>query len=262
MQEMIDERRASDVKSDRCDLFRNLLDANSGEFDRSDSRLSDDELIGNIFIFLLAGHETSAHTLCFALALLALYPEEQKAVYQNIVSVLGERSMPTYEDMNSLDYVLAVFNETLRLFPPVGSITKKASEDTSLTTINTETKESINVPIPKDSIIIIYTNGIHYNPRYWDDPHEFKPKRFLQDWPRDAFVPFSTGARSCVGRCFSETESIAILAVILSRYKVEVKLESQFASETFEERKARVLSSKQGLTLTPTRVPLVFKRRK
>ncbi len=47
MQEMIDERRASDVKSDRCDLFRNLLDANSGEFDRSDSRLSDDELIGN-----------------------------------------------------------------------------------------------------------------------------------------------------------------------------------------------------------------------
>ncbi len=96
----------------------------------------------------------------------------------------------------------------------VGSITKKASEDTSLTTINTETKESINVPIPKDSIIIIYTNGIHYNrasyvtkcyirrkliyfrtvaARYWDDPHEFKPKRFLQDWPRDAFVPFSTG---------------------------------------------------------------------
>ncbi|KLO13107.1 cytochrome P450 [Schizopora paradoxa] len=261
MQEMIDERRTSDTKSDCDDLFRNLLDANSGELDRSESRLSDSELIGNIFVFLLAGHETSAHTLCFALGLLALYPEEQEAAYQNIQSVQGERSLPTYEDMNSLDYVLAVFYETLRLYPPVGSIVKKASEDSTLRTLNTETKEPITVPVPKDSIVVLYANGLHYNPRYWEDPHAFKPSRFLRDWPREAFVPFSTGPRSCVGRRFSETESIAILAVILSRYKVEVKQEPQFAGETFEERKARLLSSKQGLTLTPTRVPLVFKKR-
>ncbi|KLO08418.1 614/534 cytochrome P450 [Schizopora paradoxa] len=250
MQEMIDDRRTSGVKSDRCDLFRNLLDANSGEFERSDSRLSDNELIGNIFIFLLAGHETSAHSICFALALLALYPEEQDATYRNIVSVLDGKSLPAYEDMNSLNYVLAVFYETLRLFPPVGFVAKKAAEDTTLTTINTETNDVVNVPIPKNSMITIYTNGLHYNPRYWEDPNEFKPKRFLKDWPRDAFVPFSIGQRSCVGRRFSETESIAILAVILSRYRIEVKAEPQFASETFEERKARVLSSKQGLTLT------------
>lgn len=105
--------------------------------------------------------------------------------------------------------------------------------------------------------------------RHWEDPYGFKPARFLGDWPRDAFLPFSAGARSCLGRKyvnsfttrytlhadlviiirFSETQAVAILSVLISRYKVSVKEEPQFAAETFEQRKARLLKAKGIISL-------------
>ncbi|KAI5122235.1 hypothetical protein M0805_007102 [Coniferiporia weirii] len=259
MQEMIDERRNAENKPDRYDLFSSLLDANQ-EAEDVKTRLSDTELIGNIFIFLLAGHETTAHTLCFTLGLLALYPAQQEILYQNIMSVLPDGRAPAYEDMDSLSYVTAVFLETLRLFPPVARIPKKSSEDTILSTFNAK-GERVDVPVPKGSIITMHTVGLHYNPRYWKDPYEFRPQRFCEDWPRDAFLPFGRGARSCIGRRFSETQATAILAVLVTRYRIEVQNEPQFVAETFEQRRERVLLAKTDLTTTPVRVPLVFKRR-
>jgi cytochrome P450 len=98
--------------------------------------------------------------------------------------------------------------------------------------------------------------------RYWKDPEEFQPARFLDpDWPRDAFIPFSAGPRACIGRKFSETEGVAVLTMLVQKYIIEVKEEPQFAAETFAERRTRVLAPKLGLTLTPEHVPLVFKRR-
>ncbi|KAI5119153.1 hypothetical protein M0805_005232 [Coniferiporia weirii] len=259
MQEMIDERRNAEKKPERHDLFSSLLDANQ-EAEDVETRLSDTELIGNIFIFLLAGHETTAHTLCFTLGLLALYPDQQEILYQSIMSVIPDGRLPTYDDMNSLTYVTGVFFETLRLFPPVTIIPKKSSEDTTLFTLNTK-GEKIAVPVPKGSTITLHTPGLHYNPRYWKDPYEFRPQRFREDWPRDAFLPFSGGARSCIGRRFAETEATAILTVLIAHYRVEVMNEPQFTAETFEQRRERVLSAKAGITTTPVRVPLVFKKR-
>jgi hypothetical protein len=124
--------------------------------------------------------------------------------------------------------------------------------------------------------------------RYWDDPYTFKPSRFLGDWPRDAFLPFSAGEnlfpilirevmvltlfqglehasaeswsfniyvihmwridmRTFIR--FAETEAVAVLTTLLLHYQVEVKEEPQFAMETFEERKARVLMSSVPLTV-------------
>ena len=85
--------------------------------------------------------------------------------------------------------------------------------------------------------------------RYWEDPYAFKPSRFLGDWPRDAFLPFSGGPRSCLGRRFSETEGVAILTYIIKHYRVDVLEEPQYAGETFEERKARLLKCKSAITL-------------
>ncbi|KAI0705841.1 cytochrome P450 [Cytidiella melzeri] len=257
MTELIEGRKASDTKEERYDLFSSLLDANDED---ADITLTHRELMGNIFIFLLAGHETTAHTLCFTFAMLALYPDEQEKLYQHIKTVIPDGRAPAYEDMNSLTQSMAVFYETLRLFPPVTGIPKRAAEDTTLTAKN-NAGETVTVPVPAGTQITIATPCLHYNPRYWEDPHAFKPDRFLGDWPRDAFLPFSGGARSCLGRRFFETEGIAILTMLVSRYKIEVKEEPQFAGETFKQRKERILRAKPGLTLTPERVPLVFKRR-
>lgn len=108
--------------------------------------------------------------------------------------------------------------------------------------------------------------------RYWEDPHAFKPQRFLEDWPREAFLPFSAAARACLGRKwdrlrypehfqgaysriffiirFGETEGVALLTLFVSRYKITVKEEPQFAHETFKQRRDRILKSAQGITVT------------
>ncbi|KAF5350345.1 hypothetical protein D9758_012816 [Tetrapyrgos nigripes] len=204
--------------------------------------------------------KTTAHTLCYTFALLALYPEEQEKLYRQIKSIIPDGRVPTYEEMPLFTQSMAVFYETLRMFPPVTGIPKYSAEDTVFNTVN-HTGQPVSIPIPKDTKLIINTVGLHYNPRYWKDAEEFKPDRFLEDWPKDAFAPFSVGARACLGRRFFETEGIAILIMLVSKYKIEVKEERQFGRETFEERKSRLLQTKPGLTLTPVRMPLVFKRR-
>ncbi|KAH6912980.1 614/534 cytochrome P450 [Coprinopsis sp. MPI-PUGE-AT-0042] len=258
MNEMLQERISSQ-NPDASDLFSVLLASSMGE--AKDENLTGDEIIGNIFIFLVAGHETTAHTLCFTFALLALYEEEQEKLYQDITSVLPDKRLPVYEDMPSLTRSMAVFYETLRLLPPVPGIPKVAAEDTTLT-IGNQLGETTTVPVPKGTHIILNAAGLHHNPRYWADPDEFKPDRFMApDWPRDAFLPFGAGAHACLGRKFFETEGIAVLTMIISRYKVTVKNEPQFAGETFEQKRARITASKIGVTVTPLRVPLVFTRR-
>ncbi|KAJ7340865.1 cytochrome P450 [Mycena albidolilacea] len=261
MFDMIKARKESERKEERYDLFSQLLDASQDGTEDGGAQMSDRELIGNIFIFLLAGHETTAHTLCFTFAMLALYPEEQDRLYQEIKSLMPDRSrLPTYDEMNSFKYSMAVFYETLRMFPPVTNIPKMSAEDTSII-VGNSAGATTAIPCPTGTYITIHTPGLHYNPRYWSDPSSFKPERFLGDWPKEAFLPFSAGPRACLGRRFFETEGIAILTMLMSQYKVTVKEEPQFAGETFEERKTRVLNSKPGLTMTPIRVPLTFTRR-
>ncbi|THU83303.1 cytochrome P450 [Dendrothele bispora CBS 962.96] len=200
---------------------------------------------------------TTAHTLCYTFALLALYPDKQEKLYQQIKSLMKEDRLPTYEEMSLFTRSMGVFYETLRMFPPVNVIPKTSAEDTVFHTIN-HSGERVSVPIPKGTSIVINTPGLHNNPRYWKDPQDFRPERFLEEWPRDAFAPFSV---SCIGRKFFETEGIAILTMLVSKYKIEVKEEPQYANETFEERKARIFQTSPGLTLTPIWVPLVLKRR-
>lgn len=259
MLEMIEARKSAEVKESRSDLLTSLIEASDDGYNE-DIRLTIREVLGNIFIFLIAGHETTAHTLCFAMALLALYPAEQERAYEEIKQHFPDGSTPTIDDLPKLSFVESVINEALRMFPPVTIIPKMAADDTTLPT-TTSSGEKLTVAIPKGSPINIHTPGLHYNPRYWKDPEQFNPSRFLGDWPRDAFLPFSGGVRSCLGRQFAELESIIALTMILSKYKMSVKEEPQFAHETFEQKRDRVLFTKPGLTLTPVRVPLVFTKR-
>ncbi|KAH6912979.1 cytochrome P450 [Coprinopsis sp. MPI-PUGE-AT-0042] len=259
LKEMLNDRMSS-PNTERNDLFSILL-ASASSGDAKDENLTGDEVLGNIFIFLIAGHETSAHTLCFAFGLLALHQEEQEKLYQDITSALPDKRLPVYEDMPSLTRSAAVVYETLRLFPGVLLIPKFAAEDTMLTCGN-QSGETTTIPVPKGSRVNINTSALHHNPRYWSDPEEFQPDRFMKpDWPRDAFLPFSAGPRACLGRKFFETEAVAALTMIISRYKVTVKQEPQFAGETFEQTKARILAHKTGVSVNPIRVPLVFTRR-
>ncbi|KAH9003517.1 cytochrome P450 [Lactarius hatsudake] len=258
MIEMVDDRRSAETKEERYDLFSGLLDAAHDDPDGGVA-ITEQELIGNMFVFLLAGHETTAHTLCFTFALLALYPDEQERLYQQIKGIVADlNGIPTYEDMNRFTLSLAALYETLRMFPPVPGIPKYAAEDTSLTVDNADGGKT-TFPVPSGTDLQFHVFALHYNPRYWKDPHTFRPERFLGEWPRDAFLPFSAGTRGCLGRRFFETESIAtVITMMILKYRVEIKEESEFIGETFEQRFARVTASEQLLTNTYALSPLLF----
>ncbi|KAH9172788.1 cytochrome P450 [Lactarius sanguifluus] len=278
MVELVDARRSAETREERHDLFNGLLDAADDNPDGSVA-ITEQELVGNMFIFLLAGHETTAHTLCFTFALLALHPNEQERLYQQIKGILVDlNGMPTYEDMNRFTLSMAVLYETLRMFPPVSAIPKRAAEDTSLTVGNTDGGET-TFPIPSGTRVDFQVPGVHYNRMLGllpsqglifikvlqrdigRTPSQFRPERFLGEWPRNAFLPFSSGARGCLGRRFFETESVAAITMMILKYRVEVKEEPEFLGETFEQRYARITAFDQLLNTAPRRVPLVFKRR-
>ncbi|KAG8885179.1 NuA4 histone acetyltransferase subunit [Tulasnella sp. 331] len=197
--------------------------------------LKSDNLFGNLvsvldmFMFLLAGHETTAHALANAFTLLSLYEDEQQLLYDHIQKVLGQRES-AFEDVWKLTRVYAVLLETLRLYPSIPRVSKIAMEDAvfSVKAALSESEAAHHVSvdgsndvyrdifIPKGSKVFYDVSALHHNPRYWPDPYAFKPDRFLDpNWPRDAFLSFSAGSRSCMGRRFAEVEGITIMALII-----------------------------------------------
>jgi hypothetical protein len=122
---------ADDSSDGSFDLLSNLVRSALQSEKAGTSTLTEEEIVGNAYIYLLAGHETTAHSLAWTLALLAAYPEQQDKAYQEIVE--GDPSEETViRDYPKFRFLLACYYETLRLFPPVQQIPKIAAEDTQI----------------------------------------------------------------------------------------------------------------------------------
>lgn len=218
------------------------------------SKLSLQEVIADSYLFFFAGHETTAHTLAVALALLALHPEEQKKLQDEVEEVLGSEP-PTYADVPKLDCAKFVGLEALRMVPPVANIPKFTEEDTTITSpLAGETT------IPKDTFIGLNVYALHHNPNYWSEPQKFKPSRFDSRFTsppepkhRSAFLPFSLGQRSCIGKFFAELELTVALARMVQCYEFSVP-----AGTTQE----KLLAWKPILTATPLKdIELIVTKR-
>ncbi len=215
----------------------------------------------NIFIQFIncIGHETSSHALAFGLGLLALHPDVQAKMYQNVKDVLGDR-LPEYSDFAELHYIQAVFEEILRMYPPGYSIPKWVAEPTEIGGYN----------IGPQMAMYIDVRSLHMNPKHWDQPLEFRPERFVkgnrEKIHSHAFLPFSDGKiivnkwtyclgpRSCIGRRFAMVEAVCILTMIVQKYTI-VPAKPGITEE-------ELVEAKLALTLTPKNpVNLVFKKR-
>ncbi|KAG8995052.1 hypothetical protein FRB94_008787 [Tulasnella sp. JGI-2019a] len=277
MQEMLQEELATAPDGrERGTLFRDLVAALVTE--KQEIAVGKNDLFGNMFIFLAAGFETTAHALGYALALLALEEAEQQQLYNHINDVLQDRE-PVFEDLPKLNRVQALFQETLRLYPAISELTKFVEDDVKFsvqaalsdsdvadtTTLNEKDGLRTEVFIPRGSEVLLDVLAVHHNPRYWPDPYTFNPDRFMDPkWPRNAFLSFSTGARSCMGRRFSETEFTAIITLIIRRYTVSIDpiRFPDIIGESKLQRRERVLKSSMSLDIRPSgAVPLLFKRR-
>lgn len=173
-------------------------------------RFTTEEMVDQVAIFFLAGHETSASALAWSLYLLALYPEWQERVAVEAETV-GE---PTFSTISKLRVSRDVFRETLRLYPPVPMMVREA----------TYAEKFRNRMIPRKSQLVISPWHLHRHAQLWDNPDEFDPSRWNTDngkrCQRDAYVPFSAGPRVCPGAGFAMMEGPLILSMIIHQFRV------------------------------------------
>ncbi|GJJ06242.1 hypothetical protein Clacol_000433 [Clathrus columnatus] len=148
----------------------------------------------------------------------------------------------------------------MRLFPPISAVPKQAVEDAIIPKRGADGGVE-HIPVPKNSHLILDIIALHYNPKYWSDPEKFDPSRFLGEWNRDAYVPFSGGMRACIGRRFAEVEAVALLVVLLKHYKIELKDPEEYAGLDVLQKREKLLRSQTRITLTPIHEPLVFRKR-
>jgi len=169
------------------------------------------EMIDQVAIFFLAGHETSASALAWTLYLMALYPDWQNKVAAEAQAL----DDPTFATMSKLKISRDVFREALRLYPPVPMMVREAGC----------AEKFRNRDVPKGSQIVISPWHLHRQERLWDNPDGFDPSRWATEngktCQREAYIPFSTGPRVCTGAGFAMVEGPLILSMLLRHFKFE-----------------------------------------
>ncbi|KAL4971987.1 cytochrome P450 [Aspergillus desertorum] len=279
---------------DKHNLLGNLVAARSEEqgirSSGSGPGLSNAEILGNTYIFSLAGHETTATTMRFALSLLAIHQDVQDRLNSELEEALRDQSAdpagweyPTV--FPRLITPLCVMLETLRLYPPVVSIPKLTTDGAAIT------YKGARHCLPPNVRVNLNANALHYSEAYWGpDAGSFNPCRWdkrnadtflarngsasgvsgpgletpnIHKPVRGAFIPFSDGLRACMGRKFAQLEFIATLAVIFRQYRVTLV---RLRGETEEYARKRVEKALRGSSTSLTlalggAVPLAFAKR-
>jgi cytochrome P450 len=182
-----------------------------------------DMAIAQMKMFIFAGHDTTAAALCYTYHLLSSYPSTLAALRAEHDSVFGPDACEAAEKirqsphlLNQLPYTSAVIKETLRLFPPVGTV-RQGHRDFFLT--HPETRQRY----PTDGFMLFGCSmAAHRNAKYFQDPDAFVPERWLgsKGMPKSAYRPFELGPRNCIGQELAQMELRAILALTVREFDV------------------------------------------
>jgi len=170
------------------------------------------EMVDQVAIFFLAGHETSASALAWSLYLLALYPEWQDRLAAEAIDIIGPE-IPYFSIINKLKLARATFREAMRLYPPVPMMVREAACPQTFR----------GRAVARGAQIVISPWHLHRHARLWDRPDDFDPARFEtangKACLRSAYIPFSAGQRVCPGAGFAMAEGPLILALLLRAYR-------------------------------------------
>ncbi|CAB4435706.1 unnamed protein product [Rhizophagus irregularis] len=202
-------------KENSSDLLTKMLEYSKQEGINTDNKQLRDEMVNNF----VAGHDTTAVALTVSLYYLAKYPEIQERARSEVINILGDKlTIPTSEQLKGIHPPTTLINLRKPSKPiKVGSYV-----------------------VPKDNLCIANIWQIHHNPKYWENPNQYNPDRFLINEKSHPFswIPFSAGHRNCIGQNFSLMEQRVILSMFLLKYewtlpkdsinKEKLILESQF----------------------------------
>jgi len=218
----IAERRMADPNwREHRDFLTFLLEAK----DEAGLTLTPEEVRDQANLFLLAGYETTANTLCYSTLLLSQNPDVEARMLKEIDRLASSsssskdgRADPDFDDLKQYEYVEAVINESLRMYPPAVMVR----------TPNSNAKLAGKYTIPPGTPVQCVAAAVHFSTNYWDRPYEFRPERFLKGTPENdrrhkyAHIPFGAGPRMCIGYRFALEEAKLALIRIYRRFSFRV----------------------------------------
>jgi cytochrome P450 len=229
---IVAERRAAHERGEEVpgDLLQMLLEARDEDTGRG---MSDEQLKHELLTLVLAGHETTANALSFALWLLARHPDARARLEREVDEVLAGRP-PALADLPRLAWTTQVIEESMRLYPPAWVYERVALVDDVVGGFH----------VPRGTIVGVAPWVMHRNPTLFPDPERFDPERMGKDRakerPKHAYLPFGGGPRTCIGNAFAMMEMQIVLAMLAQAYR-------------FEEQPGFQLELEPSVTLRPAR---------
>lgn len=174
-----------------------------------------EELVDQLGVFFLAGHETTASVLTWVFYILAAQPRVAQRVREEVAAVVGDGPV-SYEHTRQLPYTRAVFRETLRLYPPITFLPRVALREARVGPRR----------LRRGALVMISPWVLHRHHRYWREPDRFDPERFLPEQEAaiapGTYIPFGFGPHICVGAGFANAESVLIIARLLRAFDFQV----------------------------------------
>ena len=207
VQSQIAKGRQRDAQDNLLAILLQATDEATGQ------RMSDEQVRDEVVTLFLAGFETTARSLTWGWYLLDQHPEIVQRLEAEVDAALGKRS-PTLADLPALPYTRMVVDEILRLYPPAGMLARQVVADDVIDVYR----------IPGKSIIMLIPFMTHRYPGVWENPEAFIPERFAPEAagqrPKSAYIPFSGGARICLGNHFALAEMVFSYAMLIARYRL------------------------------------------
>lgn len=207
------ENYRSRADTDEDSVIQRLLDARDPD---TGEPLDPQALRNEIAVLFMAGHETTANSMAWSWFLLSQFPDAANRLHRELDEVLGGR-LPTLADVPKLVYTRAVFEEAMRLYPPVPILPREAVKEEYFGTFR----------IRAGAIVLVVPWLLHRNPKYWDKPDHFIPERFLPEnagkISKFVYIPFSIGPRVCAGLSFGLTEAILCLATLAQHFELKLQ---------------------------------------
>jgi cytochrome P450 len=227
----IEKRRRMGEGGDLLWMLLSTVDEETG------TGMDDEELRDHVISLFLAGYETTANTISWALSAVAQQPEIARRIREEVEAVAGP-SRPTFEHLARFTYTRQVVKETLRQYPSGWNVVRTVVQDDVID----------GYRIPAGSQVMLSLYGSHHHPKYWADPWRFDPDRFSPEReklrPTRAWTPFGLGQRMCIGAELAMMECTLVLAQALSRYEV-----TPVPGRTPEPKLSFTLKSRDGIWL-------------
>ncbi|KAF2887202.1 hypothetical protein ILUMI_18971, partial [Ignelater luminosus] len=214
----------------RPDMIHLLLEARKGKLkdealeEIPKEKLTDEDIVGQAFIFFVAGFDSVATLMCFTAYELALQPDIQVKLQQEIDDILNNwNGSLTYENLANMKYMDMVLSETLRKWPNAFILDRVCVKPYTIPPVREGEKP---VRLEKGDVIMVPLFGLHYDPEYYPEPERFDPERFSDENKSKinpyAYAPFGVGPRACIGNRFALMETKTVFFYLLAKFDIVV----------------------------------------